>query len=126
MLRLATELQASFYFIQLCCRRNSIFTGIISNSIDSVALALAVAAVGAVFSCTAPDMGPNGILERYRQIQPVIIFAETEVMYAGKPIDLIPKVTEVAKDLGKHGLREVVLFPSVLSGKVPYHGLKNW
>lgn len=93
---------------------------------DSVALALGVAAVGAIFSCTAPDMGSSGILERYRQIRPVIIFAESEVLYAGNAIDLIPKVTEVANDLRAYGLREVVLFPSVLSGKVPNHGIKNW
>ncbi|KLO17840.1 acetoacetyl-CoA synthetase [Schizopora paradoxa] len=99
--------------------------GIISNSIDSVALALAVAAVGAIFSCTAPDMGSSGILERYRQIQPVVIFAETEVMYAGKVVGLVPKVTEVANDLRKNGLRGVVLFPSVLSGKVPHHELTD-
>lgn len=91
---------------------------IVTNHITAVTLALGTAAVGAIFSPTATDMGTQGILERYRQIRPTIVFAETEVVYSGKPIDLIPKVRTVAQDLLEHGLRRVVLLPSVLRESV--------
>ena len=81
-------------------------------------LALGTAAVGAIFSPTATDMGTQGILERYRQIRPAVVFAETEVVYSGKPIDLVPKVRIVATDLLEHGLRRVILLPSVLRNDV--------
>ena len=38
-------------------------------------------------------------------------------MYAGKTIDLIPKVLQVVKDLTAHGLEHAILLPSSKSGK---------
>ncbi|KIP06965.1 hypothetical protein PHLGIDRAFT_106267 [Phlebiopsis gigantea 11061_1 CR5-6] len=93
--------------------------GVITNSIDGVVIALAVTSIGAVFSSTATDMGVQGILDRYRQIQPKFVFAETEVVYAGKTIDLMPKVTAVIRDLQSHGLHGAILLPSSKTGKQP-------
>ncbi|EEB96473.1 hypothetical protein MPER_04388 [Moniliophthora perniciosa FA553] len=99
---------------------------IITNSFTAVTIALATASIGGVFSSTATDMGTQGILDRYRQIQPKLVFAETEVLYAGKTIDLMPKVTEVIKDLSAKGLSRAILLPSTLTGQEgPTSGLKN-
>lgn len=56
-------------------------------------------------------------MDRYRQIQPKIIFSESEVVWAGKSFDVVPKVAEVAQALEAHGLQRVVLLPSVASGR---------
>ncbi|EPT04586.1 hypothetical protein FOMPIDRAFT_1156848 [Fomitopsis schrenkii] len=103
-------------------RASGITTGdrvaaIVTNSIDAVVIALATATIGAIFSSTAPDMGTHGILDRYRQIQPKIIFSETEVVWVGKSFDVVPKVAEVAQALDAHGLQRIVLLPSVASGR---------
>ena len=58
----------------------------------------------------------QGILDRYRQIQPKFVFAETEVFYSGKPVDLLPKVAEVIRDLATQGLQRAILLPSRISG----------
>ncbi|KAH7147309.1 hypothetical protein DER46DRAFT_473628, partial [Fusarium sp. MPI-SDFR-AT-0072] len=57
---------------------------VLTNSIEAVVLLLATGAIGAIFSSTAPDMGAEGIISRYTQIRPKILFVETEVLYAGK------------------------------------------
>ncbi|KAF8629417.1 hypothetical protein AX15_003468 [Amanita polypyramis BW_CC] len=111
-------------------RVNGVQTGdrvaaFVTNSITAVVLALATASIGAVISTTATDMGIQGILDRYRQIQPKFIFAETEVQYAGKVINLIPKVTEIINDLTKQGLKQAVLLPSAVSGAAPRAQLPN-
>ncbi|KDQ57431.1 hypothetical protein JAAARDRAFT_35147 [Jaapia argillacea MUCL 33604] len=85
---------------------------IATNSIHAVVVCLAAISAGGVYSSTATDMGTQGILDRYRQIQPKFVFAETEVCYAGKTIDLLPKVAEVARDLASKGLKHVILLPS--------------
>jgi acetoacetyl-CoA synthetase len=90
--------------------------GIITNSIHAVAIALAATSIGAIYSGTATDMGAQGILHRYGQIQPKFVFAETEVSYSGKTIDLLPKVSEVVGALIKKGLKRVILLPSAKSG----------
>jgi len=59
---------------------------------------------------------PQGILDRYGQVLPTFIFSETEVVYSGKPIDVLPKVKEIANDLSSKGLRHVVLLPSIKTG----------
>ncbi|KAH7037080.1 uncharacterized protein B0I36DRAFT_371786 [Microdochium trichocladiopsis] len=57
---------------------------ILSNSIEAVGLLLAAGSIGAIFSSTAPDLGASGIVSRYEQIRPKILFVDSEVFYAGK------------------------------------------
>ena len=45
------------------------------------------------------------------------MFAETEVFYAGKKVDLLPKIAEVVRDLSDRGLERAVLLPSRLTGR---------
>lgn len=82
---------------------------ILTNSPVAIVIALAVAAVGGILSPTAPDMGAKGVLERYRQIQPRLILAETCVVYAGKHIDVTEKLREVSIELQDFGLKKLVL-----------------
>ncbi|OCB88499.1 acetoacetyl-CoA synthetase [Sanghuangporus baumii] len=84
---------------------------ILTNCPTAIALALAVSAVGGILSPTAPDMGIQGILERYKQIRPRLLVAETSSLYAGKFTDLKPKLNEVAVVLKEFGLQKVVLVP---------------
>ncbi|KAF7376536.1 AMP-binding domain-containing protein [Mycena sanguinolenta] len=90
---------------------------VVNNTITAVAVCLATASIGGIYSSTATDMGTQGILDRYRQIQPKIFFAETEVQYAGKVINLVPKITEVVRDLQNYGLQHAIVLPSLISGK---------
>ncbi|KAF8160731.1 acetoacetyl-CoA synthetase [Crassisporium funariophilum] len=90
---------------------------IVTNSTNAVVVALATASIGGIFSSTATDMGTQGVLDRYRQIQPKFVFAETEVLYAGKIVNLLSKVTEVVQDLSDKGLECAVLLPSRISGR---------
>ena len=60
----------------------------------------------------------QGILDRYSQIRPKFVIAETEVQYAGKVIDLLPKVRQVVSSLAGQGLQKAILLPSRVSGKI--------
>ena len=96
-----------------------------TNRPEAIALALAVSAVGAILSPTAPDMGAKGILERYKQIQPRLIVAETSYVYAGKFIDIIPKLREVTGVLEQYGLKRLVLITGARDLHPGTHGLRN-
>ncbi|KAJ6594379.1 acetoacetyl-CoA synthetase [Mycena capillaripes] len=91
--------------------------GVVNNTISAVVICLATASIGGIYSSTMTDMGTQGILDRYRQIQPKIIFVETEVTYAGKGINLVEKMSGVFRDLRKHGLQHAITLPSLISGK---------
>lgn len=57
-------------------------------------------------------------MDRYTQIKPKFIVADTEVQYAGKVIDLLPKVRQVVEALQGQGLQKAILFPSRVTGKI--------
>ncbi|KAK0195118.1 acetoacetyl-CoA synthetase [Armillaria mellea] len=78
----------------------------------AIVLAIATASVGGIFSSTATDMGAEGVLGRYRQIQPKFFFSESEVFYAEKVVNLMSKVYAVVEDLQAHGLQHAILLPS--------------
>lgn len=71
----------------------------LTNSIECLLVLLAAGAIGAIFSSTAPDMGVEGIVERYSQVDPKILFVDTEVLYAGKKIDLRKKMAGASSKL---------------------------
>ncbi|KZV61717.1 acetoacetate-CoA ligase [Peniophora sp. CONT] len=85
---------------------------IVANNANAVVLALSIASIGAIFSSTGTDMGVKGLLDRYRQIEPKFLFAETEALYSGKKIDQLPKVAQVVDGLKDYGLQRVVLLHS--------------
>ncbi|KAJ7141328.1 acetoacetate-CoA ligase [Mycena epipterygia] len=91
--------------------------GVVNNTITAVVIGIATTSIGAIYSSTATDMGTHGILDRYLQITPKFVFAETEVVYAGKVIDLVPKMSEVFKTLQQHGLQHAIALPSLVTGK---------
>ncbi|KAJ3454806.1 hypothetical protein MRS44_013406 [Fusarium solani] len=72
-----------------------------TNSIESLLILLAAGAVGAIFSSTAPDMGAKGIVERYSQIQPKVLFLESTVLYGGKTQDQREKLKTAVGELKK-------------------------
>lgn len=91
-----------------------------------VVITLAAASVGAIISTTATDMGTSGILDRYRQIRPKILFASSETVYAGKTINITKKIADVERDLrlGGYGLEKVVVLRSEKTGDLVQ--VPNW
>jgi acetoacetyl-CoA synthetase len=60
---------------------------------------LAATSLGAVWSSCSPDFGVRGVLDRFGQIEPRVLIAADGYRYAGKDIDLIPRVREIATAL---------------------------
>lgn len=69
------------------------------NIPETVAAMLAVTSQGAIWSCTAPDMGAVGVLDRFRQIAPKILFAVDGYRYGGKDFDRRAIVQELVRQL---------------------------
>ncbi|KAK5116184.1 hypothetical protein LTR62_008510 [Meristemomyces frigidus] len=73
-----------------------------SNSVDTLIVFYATAAVGGIFSSSSTDMGTKGILDRLRQVTPKFIFVDDWAVYNGRTIDLRPKMCEI-----EAGLRDI-------------------
>lgn len=69
------------------------------NRPETIAIMLAAASIGAVFSSCSPDFGEQGVLDRFGQIEPVLFFAVDGYWYAGKRIDNREKLAAIAARL---------------------------
>uniref|UniRef100_A0A3P9JM09 Acetoacetyl-CoA synthetase n=1 Tax=Oryzias latipes TaxID=8090 RepID=A0A3P9JM09_ORYLA len=87
--------------------------GYLPNGIHAVEAMLAAASIGAIWSSTSVDFGVNGVLDRFSQIQPKLIFSVAAVVYNGKTHDHMEKLINVVK--GLPDLKKVVVIPYVRS-----------
>ncbi|XP_036730885.1 acetoacetyl-CoA synthetase isoform X3 [Balaenoptera musculus] len=94
-------------------RRGDRVIGYLPNSVHAVEAMLAATSIGAIWSSTSPDFGVNGVLDRFSQIQPKLIFSVEAVVYNGKEHDHIDKLQQVVKGLAD--LKKVVVIPYVSS-----------
>ena len=73
--------------------------GFLPNIPDAVVAALATTAIGGVWSSCSPDFGTQGVLDRFGQIEPKIVFFAESYRFAGKTIDLRQRVDELRQKL---------------------------
>ena len=60
--------------------------GYLPNCPDAIEIMAATASIGAIWSSTSPDFGVSGVLDRFQQISPKIIFSVEAVAYNTKVI----------------------------------------
>ncbi|KAH7136221.1 hypothetical protein EDB81DRAFT_870441 [Dactylonectria macrodidyma] len=84
---------------------------VMTNSLECMLVLLACSSLGAIFSSASPEMGVNGIVERYIQSQPKILFLESCILYGKKQRDTRNKLATVVKQLKERvsGLESVVI-----------------
>ncbi|TAG45907.1 MAG: acetoacetate--CoA ligase [Betaproteobacteria bacterium] len=69
------------------------------NCPEAAIAMLATTSIGATWSSTSPDFGAQGVLDRFAQISPKVLFAVSGCFYNGKWIDTLPRVEEVVAQL---------------------------
>ena len=73
--------------------------GYLPNVPEATAALLATASLGAVWSSCSPDFGVQGVLDRFGQIEPKILFCADGYLYGGKEFDCQEKVAQVLEKL---------------------------
>ena len=85
--------------------------GIMPNLPETVIAMLATTSIGAIWSSCSPDFGTQGILDRFTQINPKIIFASDGYFYKGKSFDSLNKLNDLLNQLSS--VRKVIITPFV-------------
>jgi acetoacetyl-CoA synthetase len=70
--------------------------GWLPNIPEAVIAMLAATSLGATWSSCSPDFGAQGVMDRFGQIEPKILFAADGYLYNGKEIDLLPRLRQIA------------------------------
>ncbi|GAA2512065.1 acetoacetate--CoA ligase [Streptomyces thermolineatus] len=97
-------------------------SGYLPNIPQAVTALLATAAVGAVWTSCAPDFGARSVLDRFRQVEPVVLFTVDGYTYGGKQHDRTATVAELRSELPS--LRATVHIP--LLGTPAPEGALAW
>ncbi|MEU3356149.1 acetoacetate--CoA ligase [Streptomyces sp. NPDC037389] len=97
-------------------------SGYLPNVPQAVVALLATAAVGAVWTSCAPDFGARSVLDRFQQVEPVVLFTVDGYHYGGKRHERADVVAELRAELPT--LRAVVHIP--LLGTPAPEGTLEW
>jgi len=81
------------------------------NSIETVEAFLATSSIGAIWSSCSPDFGVNGVIERFKQIKPKILFITDRYYYNGKEIDILERVPEILKKIKSIKYLVIINYP---------------
>jgi acetoacetyl-CoA synthetase len=108
------ELNAEVARVAAALEREGITTGdrvvgFLPNLPETVIAMLAATSLGAIWSSCSPDFGVNGVLDRFGQIKPRVLFCADGYRYAGKEIDSLARVREVRERIAE--IRRVVVIP---------------
>ena len=96
--------------------------GFMPNMPETVIAMLAAASIGAVWSSSSPDFGIKGVLDRFSQIEPRIIFSANGYYYNGKEFDSLEKLQGILADLPS--IEQIVVVP-YLSRNIDLSGISN-
>jgi acetoacetyl-CoA synthetase len=88
------------------------------NALEAVIVMLGATAIGAVYSSTSPDFGARGVLDRFGQIEPVVLFAADSNGYGGKRFDCLERLEEIRSGLPT--LRATVVVGDAPAGTVAW------
>jgi len=81
------------------------------NIIETVEAFLATSAIGAIWSSCSPDFGAKGVIVRFSQIKPKILFITDKYFYNGKEINIINRLPEILKKIPSISQVIIVNYP---------------
>ncbi len=81
------------------------------NLPEAIMVMLAAASIGAIYTSASPDFGVQGVLDRFGQVEPKLLFAADGYFYNGKTIDSLAKISEVVARMPS--VLKVVIVPYV-------------
>lgn len=85
--------------------------GFVPNMPESIIAMLAATSLGAIWSSCSPDFGIKGVLDRFGQTRPKVLFTADGYFFKGKPLDSIERIAGIVKELPS--IEQIVVVPYV-------------
>lgn len=107
-------------------KKGDIVAGYLPNCPEAIIAMAAAASIGAIWSCTSPDFGVSGVLDRFQQINPKIVFSVEAVSYNMKMHDHLGKLRQVCNGIGDNLLKTIVIPITGNKQNVELQGKEVW
>jgi len=82
--------------------------GFMPNMPETIIAMLAAASIGAIWSSCSPDFGIKGVLDRFGQIKPKVLFTADGYVFKGKRFDSLERIADILRELSSIGTIVVV------------------
>ncbi len=89
--------------------KGDIVAGFVPNLPETIIAMLATTSIGAVWTSCSPDFGINGVLDRFGQVKPKVLFTADGYLYNGKANNSIERVAGIAEHLSS--VERIVVIP---------------
>jgi len=96
------------------------------NCPEAVIAMLAASSIGAIWSSCSPDFGINGVVDRFGQIEPKVLFCADGYFYNGKRFDTLTPVRGVVERIASISHTVVVPFTGDLNSLSGIRGAVAW
>jgi len=83
--------------------------GFMPNMPQTMVAMLAATSMGATWSSCSPDFGIKGVLDRFGQIKPRVLFTANGYQFKGKNVDSLGRISDILKELPS--IEKVVVVP---------------
>jgi acetoacetyl-CoA synthetase len=83
--------------------------GYVPNTPDTLIAMLASTSIGAIWSSCSPDFGVRGVIDRFGQITPKILFCADGYFYGGKTFNSLELLPEILQEIPS--VEKVIIFP---------------
>ncbi|NCF13971.1 MAG: acetoacetate--CoA ligase [Gammaproteobacteria bacterium] len=100
--------------------------GFLPNCPEAVIAMLATTSIGAIWSSCSPDFGVNGVVDRFGQIEPKILFAVNGYYYNGKTCDIRATVERVVETVGSIRCTVTIPFAADLAAETSLPDAVAW
>ena len=107
---------------ELGVRRGDRVVSYMPNIPETLMAFLACASIGAIWSSCSPDFGTSSVIDRFKQIEPKVLFAVDGYQYGGKQFDRRAIVADIQRELPT--LQHTILLP-YLDQQATTAGLAN-
>jgi acetoacetyl-CoA synthetase len=94
---------------QMGVKKGDRVTGFMPNMPETIMAMLAATSIGALWSSCSPDFGIKGVLDRFGQIEPKLLFTANGYSYNGKKFDSLGRIADIIKELPS--IEKIVVVP---------------
>ena len=92
-------------------KKNDRIAAYLPNYMETVEAFLASTAIGAIWSSCSPDFGTKGVIERFSQINPKVLFIADKYFYNGKEIEVLSRAEEILNEITSIKHLVIVSYP---------------
>ncbi len=89
----------SSYLKSIGLKKGDRVAAYVPNKIESIISFLACAKNGIIWSSCSPDFGTQGVVDRFKQIEPSILITSDHYFYNGKKINILEKIEDILKEI---------------------------